>query len=228
MQTRTRVISSWRLTPTIHAVRVERPERFTFEPGQHVMVSLETENGDDDRFLSIASAPSSTFLEFAVRESDSAFKHAFRSLQSGDPVTIVGPSGSFRRRPDRAAVLLSGGIGITPLISMARHHALRGPRTVLFFANRSPDEIPYRNELDHLAVRSNFEVYYTVSVPDEEWRGATGHISDEFLDAGLRSVKPPYDYYVCGPPDMVTAISRLLIARGVPAEQVMTEHFSGY
>ncbi len=179
MQAETKIISSRSLTPSTHWITVERPPGSHFEPVQHAMVQIETPSGADDRLLSNASAPSDEHLDFAVRLSDREFKQAFSRSKPGDPVRLVGPVGRFQRDSERPALLLSGGIGITPLRSMLRDAVHRGdlPLTVLLYGNRSPDEIPFRNELDGLAETGRVRVVLTVDLADASWEGALAEVT---------------------------------------------------
>lgn len=220
-----KVLASRALTPTTHAIRLQKPVGFEFEAGQHVMMELETAEGKDDRFLSIASAPHQDHLEFAVRLSDSDFKQAFQRLGPGDTADIRGPSGRFKRDPDRPAVLLSGGIGITPLRSMlldARHRGL--PSTRLLYGNRSPEEIPFHAELDALA-GNGIQVTHTVDKPNAGWTGATGHITPSLIEKAREDLDRP-QHYICGPPGMVLALTKTLSEMGV--RELRVENFTGY
>ncbi len=229
MQIEAAVLRSWPLTPSIHAIAVQRPPDFQFAAGQHVMVEIETPAGGDDRFLSIASAPSDQSLDFAVRVSPSEFKQAFQRLRAGEQVRLIGPSGRFRRDPDRPAVLLSGGVGITPLRSMLRQaaHHERMPATVLVFGNREPREIPFREELDAMASRDNIQVFHTVESAGDSWGGSLGRIGPDLVLEASRSLHDPV-FYLCGPPAMVEALATLLVELGVDRADILNEHFTGY
>src|SRR5438094_3041447 len=120
---RTRVVASRSLTPTTRAIELEKPQAFTFRPTQFTFLQLKTEEGMDARPVSLASRPTRPHLEYAVRISDSPYKRAFAALQPGDEVAVFGPIGDFVLHETRPAVLLAGGIGITPLKGMAEYAA---------------------------------------------------------------------------------------------------------
>src|SRR3989442_11359353 len=113
----------------------------------------------DVRPMSLATSPSRPHLEYAVRVSDSAYKQAFAALQPGDEVAVFGPIGDFVLRETRPAVLVAGGVGITPLKGMAEYAADKAlPIPIrLVFSNRSEDEIVYRDELGALE-RQNAQI----------------------------------------------------------------------
>lgn len=220
-------------TPTIRSVRLAlEGETFSFKPGQFCLVALDTEEGADDRALSIANSPTRPeSLLFASRRSDSAYKKAFFALKPGDAVTVSGPLGKFVYDEDAPhTVLLSGGIGITPLKSMVEYACDRAleRRITLLYANRSPGEIAFRAELEALS-RANprFTLVQTVSYPEEGWRGRTGRIDEDLI---RRSVPEPdaARYYLCGPPGMVSALRDTLKGMGLSGGQVRAEKFTGY
>src|SRR5213083_3492730 len=118
----------------------------------------------DARPMSLATSPTRPHLEYAIRLSDSAYKRAFAALQPDDEVRVFGPIGDFVLHETRPAVLLAGGIGITPLKGMAEYAADKAlPIPIrLVHSNRSEDEIVYRLELDTLEKQNaNFRIRYT-------------------------------------------------------------------
>src|SRR6266540_4300651 len=149
---RSRVVSSRPLTPTTHAIEVEKPKDFTFGPTQLTFLQLRTDEGMDARPMSLATSPTRPHLEYAVRLSDSAYKRAFVALQPNDEVRAFGPIGDFVLHENRPAILLAGGIGVTPLKGMAEYAADKAlPVDVrLVYSNRSEDEIVYRKEFGAL------------------------------------------------------------------------------
>src|SRR5437867_11354928 len=139
----------------------------------------------DARPMSLATSPTRPHLEYAVRLSDSPYKRAFAGLRPGDETRVFGPIGDFVLHERRPAVLLAGGIGITPLKGMAEYAADKTlPIPIrLVYSNRSEDEIVYRHELEAVEKQSRrFRVPYTLSRPSARgWKGKTGRIDQELL-----------------------------------------------
>ena len=223
-------------TPTIRSVRLDLGGKpFAFKPGQYCLVELPVGPETEDHPLSLASSPTRTnSLLFASRRSDSPFKQSLFALKPGDRVAVTGPVGRFVY--DEAAehtVLLSGGIGITPLKSMLEYacdHCIERPVSLLY-GNRTPDEIAFRNELDTLAeANPHITVVHTLSQPQaasEPWSGRTGRVNE----ALIREVVPQVDrarYYICGPPGMVSGLRGVLTQMAVPDGNVRVENFDGY
>src|SRR3989454_12779298 len=183
------------------------------------------------RPMSLATSPTRPHLEYAVRLSDSPYKRAFAALQPGDEVRVFGPIGDFVLHETRPAVLLAGGIGITPLKGMAEYAADKAlPIPIrLVYSNRSEDEIVYRHELEALETQNaRFRVLNTLTrTTDNGWPGKTGRIGRELLQEASRDLADPI-YYVSSTPSMVVGMLRLLGGLGVPEENIEVEAFRGY
>src|SRR5881628_3504691 len=161
-----RVAVSRPLTTGTHAIEVEKPDAFSFRPTQFTWLQIATAQGWDVRPMSLATSPTRPRLEYAVRLSDSEYKQAFASLHTGDRVGVVGPVGDFVLDERRPAVLVAGGIGITPLKGMAEYATDEGlpiPMRLLY-SSRSQEEIVYRKELEALERKNrNFRVLHTLT-----------------------------------------------------------------
>ena len=233
---RATVLESRHLTPETHGIAVKKPAGFSFRPTQFTFLSLKTiEGGWDTRPMSIATSPTRPNLEYAVRRSDSPFKEAFSSLEPGDAVALQGPFGRFVLNEDRPAVLVAGGVGITPLKGMAEYasdKALQIP-VRLIYSNRTEEEIAYREELAELERRNPmFEVLHTLtsveaSTTKKGWKGHAGRIDAHALQEVASGLERPV-YYLCGSKEMVNGIADLLTQSGVGASDIMEEVFRGY
>jgi len=225
------VVSSRPLTLTTHAIEVEKPRAFSFGPTQFTFLQLQTEDGMDARPMSLATSPTRPQLEYAVRLSDSSYKRAFAALQPNDEVRVFGPIGDFVLHETRPAVLLAGGIGVTPLKGMAEYAADKAlPIPVrLVYSNRSEDEIVYRGELDALEKQNpRFQVIHTLTRSSgPTWKGATGRIDRALLQRVAGGLTDPI-YYVSGTPGMVVGTLRLLRHLEVPDSRLEVEAFRGY
>jgi ferredoxin-NADP reductase len=230
-----RVVRSRPLTPTTHGIELEKPPHFTFQATQFTFLQLETSTGLDVRPMSLATSSTRPHLEYGVRLSDSAFKRAFAALQPGDTVVAQGPLGHYILDESRPAVLVAGGIGITPLKGMAEYAADRKlPIPVrLVYSNRTVEEIVYREELDALERGNpNFHALHTLTRPGPDtWKGRTGRIGGDvgadILAEAAEGLDRPV-YYMCGAPAFVQACYRSLMSSGVPEADTRFEVFRGY
>lgn len=222
----TRVVASRRIASQAHGILVEKPEGFSFLPTQFTFLSL----GAHARPMSIATSPTRPHLEYAVRLSESPFKRAFASLSPGDKVRVIGPFGRFILREDRPAVLVAGGIGITPLKGMAEYASDRGLSIPvrLLYSTRTFEDAPFLDDLRGLEKRNpSFRLLHTLTGGKKGSGSRTGRIGASLLGEASRGLDRPV-YYVCGTSGLVTDVLRLLSESGVPDGDLATEVFRGY
>jgi glycine betaine catabolism B len=216
----------------VHSVRFEKPPGFEFAPVQFCGLEFMTREGPVEHPMSLACSPTKPYLEFGARLSASAWKEAFAALEPGDEAEVDGAYGHFLLRESSPAVLVAGGIGITPLKGMAEFAADRHlPIEMrLAYSSRSEEEIAYRPELERLT-RENprFQVFHTLTrVPEgSPWPGRRGRIDAPFLTEVSRGLSDPV-YYLCGTGGMVQENYRALLGLGVPPDRVTYEVFRGY
>jgi len=227
-----RVAVSRALTSGTHAIEVEKPPEFRFRPTQFTWLQLDTAEGPDARPMSLATSPTRPRLEYAVRESDSAYKRAFAALRPGDPVFVAGPIGDFVLDEKRPAVLVAGGIGITPLKGMAEYATDKGLSLPirLVYSSRTQADIVYEPELAVLERQNpHFRIVHTLTREPEgsSWRGRTGRITANLLKETADGLTRPL-YYVCGTPAMVDATLDQLAEMGLTEDDVRIEAFRGY
>ena len=221
------------------AFHFARPAGLEFKAGQALNITLldppETDSRGASRTFSIVSAPHHETLQFATRLRDTAFKRALGSLQPGAPVKLRGPMGNFTLPEDgaRPMVMLAGGIGITPFMSMLRHaeHTRSPIERTLVYSNRRPEDAPYLDELKAMAARDpRFKLVATMTEMDKSerpWQGERALVDAAFLARHLGRGASPV-YYLAGPPGMVSALGTLLKETGAPAADIRTDEFFGY
>jgi predicted ferric reductase len=146
----------------------------------------------------------------------------------GAQLLVDGPHGGFRPRPQcRGMVLIAGGIGITPCISLLRTAQDRRDRRpyVLFYANRRYEAIAFREELHELAATLDLRVVHVLDEPHEGWEGERGFIDADMIECHLPDDVRRWQFFVCGPPPMIDAAVHALSLTGIPAERVHSERF---
>ena len=155
-------------------------------------------------------------------------------LQPGDKTTISGPYGEFyARETDNEMVFIGGGTGMAPMRShiFDQLERLETNRKISFwFGVRSKRDLFYHEEFTRLAEKHpNFTYTVALSEPqkDEDWDGPVGFIHAVAYDKYLADHPAPEDceYYMCGPPLMISAVQRMLTNLGVPEENVMFDDF---
>jgi ferredoxin-NADP reductase len=220
------------------AFRFAKPADWTYRAGQFVDITLlgppETDGRGDTRGFSISSAPSENVIMITTRLGQSAFTRVLRTMPLGTRVKIEGPFGDLRlHHAARPAVVLTGGIGITPfrsiLIETIRSGGLPYPVAVLY-ANRRPMDAAFLDELCDLAERDpNLRFVPTMSGldPSDGWEGERGRIDAAMLRRHVAKLDNAI-YYLTGPPGMVAGLRTLLVDVGVDEDDIRTEEFTGY
>ncbi|HEX5446989.1 MAG TPA: FAD-dependent oxidoreductase [Pirellulales bacterium] len=236
---RTQLQSHQEVAEQTMAFRFDKPAGFTFTPGQFIDITLldppETDAEGNARGFSLASAPYEDFLMVATRTRDTAFKRVLGKLAPGVEVKIEGPFGDLRLHhdPSRAAVVLTGGIGITPFRSILLQ-ATRDKlpqRIFLFYGNRRPEDAAFLAELQALEKQNpNYKLIACMSEMEKSqrpWAGERGEIDSPMLARHLPGVGSAI-YYITGPPAMVKAMHAVLKDTGVDDDNIRIEEFAGY
>ncbi|MCK0092354.1 iron-sulfur cluster-binding domain-containing protein [Rhodococcus sp. F64268] len=210
---------------TTLAVRPARPCRFV--PGQHVHFAMVIDGVRHVRTFSPAIMPGSREMVFTVgtRHGGLVSGHLAEHARVGDIVEVGDGAGDFvlpKSRPSRL-LMISGGSGITPVLSMLGSLAESGATAVTFVHYaRSPGHVPRRAELDALSSLPNVEVVLVHT------RGEGGHLRGRFERAHLDAVAPWFadtPTYVCGPSGLVGRVRELYAETG-STELLHTEEFT--
>lgn len=210
----------------------------TFEAGQNADYTLldppQTDAEGNTRTFSFASSPGrrDAFM-IATRMRNTAFKNSLRDLPLGTRVKVVGPAGDMTLHEDanRPAVILAGGIGITPFRSMIEWVTeQRLPRRIfLFYANRNRTAAAFLDDLESWAA-TNKNLRFIATLTDERpagWTYETGRIDAAMIRRYLTDLTTPM-FYIAGPQPMAVAMKTMLTAAGVSKDSIRTEEFTGY
>jgi ferredoxin-NADP reductase len=214
-------------TPQVKTIILDAPDWPGHRAGQHVDVRLTAEDGyQAQRSYSIASAPEDQLLAITVEKLDDGEVSPYlaEELRVGDKLELRGPIGGYfvwDAQQGGPLLLVGGGSGVVPLVSMLRHRAAVAPSVParLLYSARSLDDVIYRAELE------GFDVVYTLT--REQPAGWTG-FARRVDDAMLREVADPNAEglaYVCGPTRFVEAVADGLVGVGYAPENVRTERF---
>jgi ferredoxin-NADP reductase len=220
-------------TPRVRTLSLEVPGWSGHRAGQHVDVRLTAEDGyQAARSYSIASAPQNARLELTIErlEDGEVSSYLVGDAQEGDQFEVRGPIGGyFVWEPTHGGPLLlvGGGSGIVPLMSMIRlrAHADGAVPARLLYSSRSLDDVIYRAELERLAA-SGLDVVHTLTREQPaEWDGYARRVDREMLEeVGWEPGRMPIAY-VCGPTPFVEAVADDLVRLGHDPAKVKTERF---
>jgi CDP-4-dehydro-6-deoxyglucose reductase len=218
-------------------LRLPAADDFHFEPGQYLDILLP---GSRRRSFSIASPPhDSRPLELHVRRvaGGEFTDKLFHDQTRGALLTIEGPLGQFMYRESPASMLLvGGGTGLAPLLSILRHIIENAPSRPLqrdlhlYWGVRSERDLYARDTLNELLSKTQLlskvaRLRYTpvLSEAGVEWRGRTGWVHEAALQdiADLSG----FEVYMAGPPAMISAARQAFEARGVAPAQIFFDSF---
>jgi len=217
----------------------EKPPGFEFRPGQSTDLTLvsppETDSEGNVRTFSIASAPFEDQLMFTTRMRDTAFKRSLKTVPLGTSLKMEQAIGSFtlHNNSKKSAVLMAGGIGITPFFSIVKQadHERLLHRLYLFYSNRRPEDAPFLESLGKLEESNpNFRLIATMTEmhrSKRKWEGETGLIDKAMLSRYVNDLRGPI-FYIAGPPRMVSEIRKMLLASSVNEDDIRADEFAGY
>lgn len=219
-------------TYNVKSVRLEVLADVVYAAGQFLRVSL---LGKDDlkRYLSISSSPTEKgYIEFTKKLTQSDFSTALNGLKAGDKVKVEFPYGKFTLAdPASKITFLSGGIGITPIRSIAKYVVDRnlGTDMVLVYANRSIKDVVFKDDFDGMQrYYPQLKVAHVLCEAAAGFKCTVGLINAQVI----RSEVPDYGlrkFYLCGPPAMVESMKKILAEELLlKQENIITENFAGY
>jgi ferredoxin-NADP reductase len=229
---------------------------FAFQAGQHVDVRLTAPDGyQAQRSYSIASAPENPeLIELTLeRLEDGEVSPYFHDVAAvGDEIELRGPIGGYfiwSLQDPAPVMLIGGGSGVVPLMSMLRHRARQtarasaamppldampvrqpSPQVLLLFSARTWDDLIYRDELLELHhARDGFEL--AIALTRDTARRPTDYSrrvdTPMITDVLARLPAPPRQVYICGSNPFVEAAAQALLACAVPARIIRTERYGG-
>lgn len=208
---------------------------FSFQPGQYAAISFKRQKRPTAaRCFSIVSSPTDqSTLQFSMRTAG-RYTKALSTLRHGDEVMVRGPFGGFvlDANRDKDTIMLAGGIGITPFISMVRYATVTGltNNLTLIFSCRNQEDVPFAEELKSLEQRnSHLKVIYVIGEgPTDKFIGqkvVKGRITPEIIDTVSSGDYGNKSFFICGPPPFMKGMSNVLQGKGVSSNRIMTEAF---
>ena len=216
--------------PDVRTFRLARPEGFEFTAGQFLTIRVRADGRDLVRCYSLSSSPAARgYLDITVKRQGVVSGMLHSALRPALLVSIKAPAGAFiyPAQDDRPLLLLAGGIGITPLLSMLRHATEQEPaRSVaLLYCARREEQLAFRDEIAALARR---HPQVRVIFGATEGPGHTGIYPGRIDEALIRTAMPNVRdaiALICGPEPMIDGMRRVLAAMDVPPGQIRFERF---
>ncbi len=211
-------------------------EKFKYEPGQFVSLFLNVNGEEISRSYSLCSAPGvDEDFRITVKRVPGGRGSNFLcdTVKAGDVLRVSPPSGRFFKYSDstRHFVLFGAGSGITPLFSILKYvlKKTNDQKVTLVFANRSEDQIIYRDLLNEWVSRypTRLEIHHLLSQPSAAWEAPTSKITEGWLRAFSKTLElNGFEVYLCGPDGYMDLVKNSLLLCGLPAETIHQESFN--
>ncbi|NQW18839.1 MAG: ferredoxin reductase [Chloroflexi bacterium] len=223
-------------TPRAKTYRLRFDDRPAFRSGQHYDVRLTAPDGyQAQRSYSIASAPElegviELTIEMIENGEVSPFFHEV--VQVGDEIEMRGPIGgpfTWASSGNRPLLLLAGGSGIVPLMSMLRHRSATGSsvRAALIYSARTENDVIFRDEITTFH-KQDPKLHSAITLTREtnpDWTGERGRVRSQLIEDALAFLKETPQVFACGSDGFVETVASLALAAGVPFQSIRTERF---
>jgi propane monooxygenase reductase subunit len=208
---------------------VNEPGDFSFIPGQYV--DLWIPDSDARRSFSMANVPGDGRIELIIKRYQGG---RFSSLldggiAAGDTLGFTGPYGAFHlRRSDRPALMVAGGSGMAPILSLLRRLSSESTerKVRFFYGARTQRDLFYLDLVEELGASiSDFEFVPVLSEEesDDHDTGFVHEAVDRYLDSG-EMAEP--QAYMCGPPPMIDAAGEVLEGHGIDDSDIFHDKFT--
>lgn len=223
-------------TANIKSFTLTLPAWMRHRAGQHYDVRLTAQDGyQAQRSYSIASEPEregEVDLTVERIEDGEISSYMHDVLIPGDRIEVRGPIGGYfvwEATMQEPLLLIAGGSGVVPLMSMLRHRAAAGAQnpTALLYSSRTFEDIVYYDELEKLCSAENGpKVFHTLTRSQPPgWKGYARRIDGEMLKEVAQPLGHAVQVFICGPTLLVESAANALVGIGVPSKQIRTERF---
>ena len=208
---RVRVTANKEVAPDVIILSLERPKEFAFKPGQYLWLVLPKRSKQlgiiDRRAYSICSSLNSATLELLIRITGSEYSSEVKTLLEGDEVAIIGPMGSAFVPPPQGALMIAGGTGVSPFLSILRS-GTAGKFSLLAY-NAQERQSHCAKELQKLSRA------YQVILREGNPNGA------DLAFIGKEADSRPI--FISGPQDFVDRVTAILLSLPIAAEKLRYE-----
>ena len=219
----------WTLT-----VKPNGPWPTHFRAGQFAYLSIANNpfSLEQHPFSISSSAERPGELDFTIKELGD-YTNTIGEIEPGSRAYIDGPYGSLTLPTESAPgiMLVGGGIGVTPIVSMLRTLRDRGEghlQLILIYAANRREDLAFTAELNDMVSKNHLDldITYVLADPDDDWDGETGFVTPDLLSRLLpEGSLQEWQYIVCGPPPMMEATEAALVGMGVPLDHIESERF---
>lgn len=217
----------------------ELKDKYAYEAGQYLTLRATIGGEDIRRAYSCSTSPLSQEIAVTVKEVEYGRFSTYlnRQLSEGDSMQVMVPNGSFTlsrlTNPSHDIVLLGGGSGITPLISIAETSLRNNPdkKVTLFYANTDQSQIIFKQKLDEMESEyENFKVIHILSGDNlNGWQGHQGIFDSQKCISLINeyvSAIDKCDFFLCGPAGLMQENELALTRLGIERTRIHKELFT--
>jgi ferredoxin-NADP reductase len=209
-----RILDKKNLTHNVIRFRYEKPEGYTFIPGQATEVAVDKDGWRDEKhpftFTCLTSDP---FLEFSIKiyPEHKGVTNELSKLEVGDTIILHDVWGAIQYKGK--GTFIAGGAGVTPFIAILRDLNSKNEidGNTLIFANKTSKDIILKDEFENMKGLKFINVLSEEKNPEYD----NGHITEDYLKSKIKNIEQ--EFYVCGPPPMVDGVTKSLNNLGAKA-----------
>jgi ferredoxin-NADP reductase len=215
-----KILDIQKVTYDVTAFRIEKPEGYSFIPGQATEVSVNVPSiQNEKRPFTFTGKNSDPYLEFTIKIyfQHNGITNELGKLKVGDELIIRDVWGDIAYKGE--GLFIAGGAGITPFISIFRDIQSRNEinGNMLVFANKKRSDIIYESELKRILGKSFINI-----LSEERAEGYFhGIISENFLKSYLKNFDEKF--YLCGPPPMMKSVLTQLSQLGISQDSIIMD-----
>lgn len=227
------ILSIQKHTDRLRSFEISIPKEINWDflPGQYVDLAL-TDQPNKFSGFSLTSTPDqkSKFSITVQKTLEINASHKIFDLKTGDKVNIRGPAGTFILdvASEHEIVLIAGGIGVTPLISMFRT-ANANPlikQAILFHSAKKSSELIFHDELKKIANFKPKLVYYEAVTQDQNWSGKRTRFTVQEIVKTIDSKRiNEFHFFICGPGSMNVDFKNGLLSKGINPNNIHIESY---
>ena len=217
-----KIISTEYVTPDVKSLKIEKPEGFSFIPGQAADVSINKPDLiNEKRPFTFTGLNEWDYLEFTIKiyNEHNGVTKRIANLKSGDELIISAAWGSISYISE--GIFIAGGAGVTPFLAILRNLKYRNEigNNKLIFANKTEADIIRKDEFEKILGKN----FINILSHEKLERYGYGYITEDFL----KSIVDDFNkiFYLCGPPPMMEAVEKQLTNLHVDENSIVKEAF---
>ncbi|MDQ3019675.1 MAG: 2Fe-2S iron-sulfur cluster-binding protein [Bacteroidota bacterium] len=234
-----------KLTKEAVAIYFDIPETlkeiFKYTQGQFLSLQIEINKQKYRREYSLCSSPYTDkdhIIASKIIGNGVVSNYLYHNLKEGDTLEVYPPQGKFftelNPANEKTYVLIGGGSGITPLLSILKSVLTVEPKSkvILYYGNASEDSIIFENELTELQLKSSdrLKIYITLAESNNEWVGLRGIINKidllKIVNDNLSDKIKDAEYFICGPTEMMEIVKQSLLENNIDQKKIHIEYFT--